>query len=78
MNFKKWLFEVGMGGGGPGGGMEPPQQVPTQMSGAWATYSAPSESDPSNQNGELPPIPKKRIIKRIDNKSKHSKWSKKI
>lgn len=72
MNFKRWLFEVGMGGGGAGGGMEPPKQDPTQMSGAWATYSSPSEADPSNQNGQLPPTksrktPRKKAIKTIDN-----------
>ncbi len=60
MNFKKWLIEVGMGGGGPGGGMDPPKQDPTAMPGAFADYHSDDERDPQDQNGQLPPVAKKK------------------
>lgn len=44
MNFKKWLLEVGMGGGGPGGGLEPPKQNPTHTQGAFADYHQPNSN----------------------------------
>lgn len=57
--FKQWLLEVGMGGGGPGGGMEPPKQDPTKVAqGAFADYSDKNGTDPRNPNGTLPPIRK--------------------
>lgn len=48
MNFKKWLLEVGMGGGGVGGGLEPPKQMPTKIKGAFADYHQPNSK-------QLPP-----------------------
>lgn len=57
MNFKKWLIEVGMGGGGPGGGMEPPKQNPTSMQGAFADYHGPNSE-------ELPPKKMKKGLKK--------------
>ncbi|NBT57452.1 hypothetical protein EBT16_01590 [bacterium] len=57
MGFKKWLFEVG-GGGGLGGGIAPPLQNPASNRGAFADYQGKSESDPANPNGKLPPIKK--------------------
>lgn len=59
MNFKKWLLEVGMGGGGAGGGLEPIKQNPLSMSGAWADYHSGGDSDPKNPNGQSPPVKKK-------------------
>lgn len=57
MNFKKWLIEVGMGGGGPGGGMEPPSQNPTAIQGAFADYHM---DDSKKTNNQLPPSKKKK------------------
>lgn len=59
MDFRKWLLEVG-GGGGPGGGMTPPLQSPTSNHGAFADYHGEIESDPANPNGKLPPVKKNR------------------
>ena len=64
MNFKTWL-EVGMGGGGPGSGLEPPKQNPIGMissnsMGAYQTFSDESGSDPENPSGQLPPVAKKK------------------
>lgn len=53
MRFKKWLIEVGMGGGGPGGGMTPPLQRPDTP--ALQDYHGPESKDPRNPNGKLPP-----------------------
>jgi hypothetical protein len=66
MNFKKWLVEVGMGGGGAGGGMEPVKQDPTAMPGAFSDYHSEDQTDPANQNGQLPPVKKK---KKLQNKN---------
>jgi hypothetical protein len=57
MGFKKWLLEVG-GGGGPGGGLTPPLQNPLSNQGAFADYHGESERDPSNPDGKLPPVKK--------------------
>lgn len=64
MNFKKWLLEVGAGGGGVGSGMIPPREDPAQIittsnTGGFQTYSDDSGSDPSNPDGKLPPTSKK-------------------
>lgn len=60
ISFKKWLLEVGMGGGGPGSGIEPPKQDPTKTgSQGFADYHGKDGTDPRNPNGQLPPIPKK-------------------
>lgn len=63
MNFKTWL-EVGMGGGGPGSGLEPPRQNPIGLLsprsiGAYQDYSDDSGRDPANPDGQLPPVKKK-------------------
>jgi hypothetical protein len=59
MEFKRWLAEVGMGGGGPGSGMTPPLQSPELT--AMADYQGKEQSDPKNPNGKLPPTkPKKK------------------
>jgi len=63
MNFKKWLLEVGMGGGGPGGGMEPPRQNPVGSTGAFSDYHG--------QNSEE--TPPKKIKKGLRKKSKHGR-----
>lgn len=60
MEFKKWLAEVGMGGGGPGGGMTAPLQKPDLS--AMQDYHGPDGKDPKNPNGKLPPV--KRRMKR--------------
>lgn len=57
MEFKKWLAEVGMGGGGPGGGMSPPLQRPDLS--AMHDYHGDADKDPKNQNGKLPPVKKR-------------------
>lgn len=57
MDFKKWLFEVGMGGGGVGTGLAPPIQRPIYT--AVQDYHGPEGTDPKNQNGKLPPLKKK-------------------
>jgi len=59
MDFKQWLFEVGMGVG-VGSGMSPLQQRP--MPTAMPTYYADIdvEKDPRNQNGQLPPVTRKK------------------
>lgn len=54
MRFKQWLAEVGMGGGGPGGGLAPPPQRP-DFSGM-ADYHGEEGTDPSDQRGQLPPV----------------------
>ena len=64
MNFKKWLIEVGMGGGGAGGGLEPPIQNPTSMPGAWSDYHSSNSKDPQNPNGQLPPVKRRKKIKK--------------
>jgi hypothetical protein len=58
VNFKKWLIEVGMGGGGAGSGMTPPLQKPFLT--AMADYHGKEGSDPSDPNGKLPPTKRKR------------------
>lgn len=60
MEFKKWLAEVGMGGGGVGGGMAPPLQKPETS--ALADYQGAEHKNAVNQNGKLPPA-KKRMKK---------------
>lgn len=60
MNFKKWLFEVGMGGGGVGSGVEPPKQNPTGFSGAFADYHSDESTDSKNPKGLLPIRKKKK------------------
>jgi hypothetical protein len=57
MEFKRWLAEVGMGGGGPGGGMSPPLQKPGIE--ALADYHGPEGSDPKDPKGKLPPVRRK-------------------
>lgn len=53
MGFRKWLAEVGMGGGGVGSGMTPPLQRPDLT--AMSDYHGPGHRDPRNPNGKLPP-----------------------
>lgn len=60
MEFKKWLIEVGMGGGGVGSGMAPPLQKPDTS--AMADYHGADHKDSRNQNGKLPPV-KRRMKK---------------
>jgi len=64
VTFRQWLMEVGMGGGGPGGGMEPPKQDPTKVGGtnAFGDYHMPGSD-------ELPPT-SPRFIKKSKKKSK--------
>jgi hypothetical protein len=57
MEFKRWLAEVGMGGGGPGSGMTPPLQSPGVE--ALADYQGPEQTDPRNPKGKLPPTKRK-------------------
>lgn len=57
MGFKKWLLEVG-GGGGPGGGITPPLQRPLSDHGAFADYHGETERNPANPGGKLPPVKK--------------------
>lgn len=61
MEFKQWLIEVGMGGGGPGSGMTPPLQKPDTS--AMADYHGPEGTDPKDQNGKLPPVRRKRRVR---------------
>jgi hypothetical protein len=73
MNFKKWLLEVGMGGGGAGSGMMPPKEDPVQMitgnnTGGFQVWSDESGSDPADPNGQLPPTTKK--IKKLKKSKK--------
>lgn len=68
--FKQWLTEVGMGGGGPGSGMEPPKQDPTKIAqGAFADYHGPKDvqTDPANPHGQLPPT-RRRMKKKSSKK----------
>lgn len=58
MRFREWLCEVGMGGGGSGGGLTPPLQRP-DLSGM-ADYHGEEGRDPADQRGQLPPVPKGR------------------
>jgi hypothetical protein len=60
MGFRKWLLEVGMGGGGVGSGMAPPLQRPTPT--AMADYHGGDHRDPRDPDGKLPPV--KKIRKR--------------
>lgn len=55
MNFKKWL-EVGMGGGGVGGGIDPVKQNPLSFQGAWQDYHLNDSKEKTNAKGKLPPI----------------------
>lgn len=57
MGFKKWLTEVGMGGGGAGGGLTPPLQRPDIS--AMIDYHGKEHRDPRNQDGKLPPVKKR-------------------
>jgi hypothetical protein len=57
MDFKKWLCEVGMGGGGVGSGMTPPLQRPDMS--AMSDYQGPEHKDPKMQDGKLPPTKKR-------------------
>jgi hypothetical protein len=59
MGFKKWLLEVG-GGGGLCGGLTPPLQSPLSNQGAFADYHGETERDSANPDGKLPPIKKNR------------------
>jgi len=58
MEFRRWLLEVGMGGGGVGSGMTPPLQRPDTT--AMQDYHGKEDSDPKNPNGALPPVKKRR------------------
>lgn len=58
MGFKKWLLEVGMGGGGPGGGMHPPIQTPDMN--AMGDYQGQDHKDPRMQDGKLPPTKRRK------------------
>jgi hypothetical protein len=58
MGFRKWLAEVGMGGGGVGSGMTPPMQAPSPT--AMADHHGEAHKNPRNQEGKLPPVQKKR------------------
>lgn len=58
MDFKKWLLEVGMGGGGVGGGTTPELQKPDV--GAMGDYHGEEGRDPRNPYGKLPPVKRKR------------------
>jgi len=57
MEFKSWLVEVGMGGGGVGSGMVPPLQKPDTT--AMQDHHGEEHKDPKNQNGKLPPVKKR-------------------
>jgi hypothetical protein len=59
MDFRNWLENSG-----PPGGLAPPKQDPTKVGGtsAFASYCGPEEADPTNPNGQLPPV-KKRMKK---------------
>ena len=68
MGFKEWLklLEVGMGGGGPGGGLEPPKQCPYDPEhpekSAFRTTNLNHLVNPDatdTQDSDLPPAPKK-------------------
>lgn len=61
MNFRSWLAEVGMGGGGVGSGVEPPLQKPDLA--AMADYHGKEGSDSRNPDGKLPPVRKRRRVK---------------
>jgi hypothetical protein len=55
MNFRQWL-EVG-----GSVWIEPPKEKPTKVGGtnAFTTVCGPEERDPSNPEGQLPPVKKK-------------------
>lgn len=55
MNFKKWL-EASGGSGGIGSGIHPVKQNPLSYQGAFPIYHNKNNTDPSNQNGKLPPL----------------------
>ncbi len=57
INFRKWL-EASGGSGGVGSGIHPPKQKPLLYKGALPDYHSKSGTDPSNQNGKLPPVSK--------------------
>lgn len=61
MDFKKWLLEVGMGGGGAGSGVEAPLNRPGTE--AMADYHGEEGRDPRNQDGKLPPVKKRKVKK---------------
>ena len=42
------------------GGLEPPLESPLSYQGALADYQGPSERDPQNPQGKLPPVSKVR------------------
>lgn len=58
MEFRKWLVEVGAGGGGVGSGMTPPLQRPDVTT--MADYQGEEHRDPRNQDGKLPPVKRRR------------------
>ena len=68
LTFNQWVLKEFGGTGGPGGGLTEPVQRPDQISGAWADYHDQSGSDPKNPNGQLPPVPKKKLKKRKINR----------
>lgn len=63
MNFKKWLAEAG-------GGIEPVLQSPTGYQGAFSDFHGKDGSDPKNQDGQLPPVPKKSKKRNINSEKK--------
>ncbi|MHA2043229.1 MAG: hypothetical protein ACW99G_00460 [Candidatus Thorarchaeota archaeon] len=70
--FQQWLMEVGMGGGGPGGGMEPPKQDPTKVSdvNAFKDFQLPGSN-------KLPPNPERTEITVDEKKLRMKKKMKK-
>lgn len=58
MEFRQWLLEVGMGGGGVGSGMVPPLQRPDVT--ALVDYHGAGHRDPRNHDGKLPPVKRRR------------------
>jgi len=63
MNFRKWLFEVGVSGG-VGGGLTPDVERPPADPGAFADFHDANQRDPRNPNGQLPPVPLKKRRKK--------------
>ena len=64
LSFKQWFLEVGPGGGGPGGGMSPPEQMPI---------------DPDPAPGQTDAMPSRRLDKTdLPPTSAHPKMKKRM
>jgi hypothetical protein len=66
LSFKNWMEIYG--------GHTPPKQDPTKVGqGAFADFHGPEEADPKNPEGDLPPVNRRRLLKKKMKRKEHGR-----